>query len=443
MGSSQSKSNSANKRKSAINTRTTNKSTKKNNTAGIKKDIITTNLKNVNNNTNNNNSNLIKSTNSTTSIINENNNYTTHASTTLIQNTLIKTSSSSDTQSLMSIGIDMYTTGTPSNLIKDHLAVQPLSSLFPTDTHLTNDLACPQSTITSLSSNSSSFTEISDLFSNISIETPNSTLSSISGHTKCSNTHSKNNNTSKNNNNNGSCLVDGLSSTLVTPINEEQTPTIRQESDLAKQVTVAQSKIYSGDQSIITEGFRQLTYLAETQQCVESFYPLAECYYLGHHDPISHQPDMQKSFYWFSRLADLPSSSLLSSSSIPSSTIAWAQYRIAMMLAKGDTGIDPDAEKALYYFLLAADKDNKCAQYMVGLHYQYGLLSNQNPDIKLALYWFNRAACQGFSDAQVSLSQLILDNLNIFANNDSESQSKLIRNSIQWLELASKQVLSL
>ncbi|CAO3621951.1 unnamed protein product [Cunninghamella blakesleeana] len=429
MGSSQSKNNnhSTNKRKSVINTRTTKLAKKNKNTAGIVTNNThlnnNNNKNNTNNNTNNTNTNLIKPTNLTTSIINieiNNNNYTT-PSTISLQNTLIKPSSTLDTQSLMSIGIDMYTTGTPSNLIKDHLAVQPLSSLFPTDTHLTNNDG-PQSTITSLSSNSSSFTEISDLFSNISIETPNSTLSSISGHTKY--------------NGKGSYFNDGLSSTLVTPINEDKTPTIRQENDLAKQVTVAQSKIYSGDQSIITDGFIQLTYLAETQQCVEAYYPLAECYYLGHHDPTSHQPDIQKSFYWFSRLADLPPSS---KSAIPSSTIAWAQYRIAMMLAKGDNGIDPDAEKALYYFLLSADKDNKCAQYMVGLHYQYGLLSNQNPDIKSALYWFNRAACQGFSDAQVSLSQLVLDHLNVFSNNDIDSQNKLVHNSIQWLELASKQ----
>ncbi|CAO3614821.1 unnamed protein product [Cunninghamella echinulata] len=344
----------------------------------------------------------------------------------------------------------MYTTGTPSTLIRDHLAVQPLSSLFPTDLHLT-DSTCPQSTITSLSSNSSSFTELSDLFSNISIETPNSTFSSLSGHTKhSSTTYSKNTLTATNNNNTNTTTTftesnfnDGLSSTLVTPINEEKTPTtIKEENDKNKQVTVAQSKIYSGDQSSMMEGFRQLTYLAETHQCVESFYPLAECYYLGHHDPSSHQPNIPKSFYWFSRVADLPSSSSSSSSlysSIPPSTIAWAQYRIAMMLAKGDDGIDPDAEKALYYFLLAADKDNKCAQYMVGLHYQYGLLSNQNPDIKLALYWFHRAACQGFSDAQVSLSLLVLENLNILTNGLAELQNKSICTSIQWLELAAKQ----
>ncbi|ORZ26096.1 hypothetical protein BCR42DRAFT_19597 [Absidia repens] len=115
------------------------------------------------------------------------------------------------------------------------------------------------------------------------------------------------------------------------------------------------------------------------------------------------------------------------------------------MLAKGDQGIEPDVENALLYFELSAEHDNRYAQYMLGLHFQHGLFMQQTPDIKHALYWYERASRHGFADAQVSLGQLILDNLNTLTTMDTPTspslkiQDKWIQLAIHWLQLAAKQ----
>ncbi|KAI8338247.1 hypothetical protein BC941DRAFT_452234 [Chlamydoabsidia padenii] len=255
----------------------------------------------------------------------------------------------------VSVGIDLYTSGpTPSHLIRDHNANQPLSSLFPD----------PQSNLTF---DSSTVSTLSDLFSTASIETPHSTLSSRS--TK----------------------HDGPSFP-VTHLNESD---------------VAQATL------------DDLLTLA-TRQCAEAYYPLAEAYYLG--SPPSRLPDKEKALYWYMKTT--------TTTNLPVSTIAWAQYRVGLILAK-----QGEVEKAVVYFELSADHDNRYAQYMLGLHYQHGLFMQQMVDLKQALYWYERAARNGFSDAQVSLGQLILDNLAVL---DGE-RTKWIHLAIHWLDLAAKQ----
>ncbi|ORZ26097.1 hypothetical protein BCR42DRAFT_431718 [Absidia repens] len=215
----------------------------------------------------------------------------------------------------VSVGIDMYTTGTPSILIRDHIANQPLSSLFPNDIPLAETLASPpQSTITSFSSaNSSTVSTLSDLFSTASIETPNSTLSATSRYTKRSTSSAI-----------STIHVphfgDGPSFTAVTPINEPVDNNVRytttdsktsgdddDSSSLAQQVHVAQSKINGGHESLIYQGFQELLFLAESLHCVEAYYPLAECYYLGYHHP-SRQPDNPKHYNgsYMSPLSTIP-----------------------------------------------------------------------------------------------------------------------------------------
>ncbi|KAI8076907.1 uncharacterized protein BX664DRAFT_344219 [Halteromyces radiatus] len=332
------------------------------------------------------------------------------------------------------VGIDMYTAATPSTLIRDHVAEQPLSSLFPHDIPLSEICYTQQqSTANSYSSstNSSTVSTLSDLFSSASIDTPVSTLSTTSRYTKHStlSTHSTLH---------VPHFGHGPSSTTVTLANEESTKGISTTlDDLSNLVHVAQSKIHSGHESLIQQGFQNLLYLAESRHCVDAFYPLAESYYLGHHHS-SKQPDKVKALFWFRRVANISTST-----SLPSTTIAWAQYRIAIMLAKGDHNVQPNVEEAVKYFKLSAERDNRYAQYMLGLHYQHGLFIQQYPDLKQALHWYERAARQGFSDAQVSLGQLILENLDfLLDNNDTPSiqiRTKWIDIAIHWLELAAKQ----
>lgn len=330
---------------------------------------------------------------------------------------------------VVSVGIDLYTSGaTPSILIRDHIANQPLSSLFPTDIPLSETLLGHQnqSTLTttySSSLNSSTVSTLSDLFSTASIETPHSTISSrISTATTKQQLHDYDNHVSS--------FGESGGPSFVTRSNEEARSTLTQ------LVHVAQSKINSGndndDSSLISQGFNDLLALAEVHHCVEAYYPLAECYYLGYHlqHPPS-SPDTTKAHHWFSKVVTTTSSSL------SLSTIAWAQYRLALLLAKTPTNV----QQALAYFEQSADNDNRYAQYMLGLHHQHGLFMQISPDLKRALHWFERAARNGFADAQVSLAQLILENLSILMESTgSQMQMKWTHLAIHWLELAAKQV---
>ncbi|KAI8342659.1 hypothetical protein BC941DRAFT_509553 [Chlamydoabsidia padenii] len=350
------------------------------------------------------------------------------------------------------VGIDLYTPGTtPTILIRDQIDSQPISSLFPSDIPLSETLATPsnqlQSTITSFSSaNSSTISNLSDLFSTASIDTPNSSLSTNSNYSKQFVITPANANPARH----VSPFGDGLSLTQVTPINDKldngytmSTSDYGDDSsgnnNIIHQACVAQSKINSGNDSLIDQGFSDLLYLANSLSCVEAYYPLAECYYLGYHH-ASRQPDKLKSLFWFRQIIN-------TTTSLPLSTVAWAQYRIAILLVKGDPqGIEPDVQQALYYFELSAEHDNRYSQYMLGLHFQHGVFNQQPPNLKQALYWYERAARNRFPEAQVSLGQLILENLdrlvvmNGVASTDQQySKDKWTRIAIHWLELAAKQ----
>lgn len=105
----------------------------------------------------------------------------------------------------------------------------------------------------------------------------------------------------------------------------------------------------------------------------------------------------------------------------------------------------PDIDQALHYFRLSAEHDNRYAQYMMGLHFQHGVFhkQQQHSDLKQALYWYERAARNRFDEAQVSLGQLILENIEklvAMQQQGQQTKDKWVRIALHWLELAAKQV---
>ncbi|ORX49863.1 HCP-like protein [Hesseltinella vesiculosa] len=302
----------------------------------------------------------------------------------------------------------MYTSSLPpSTLIRDHLDDQPLSSLFPKDDELM------ASTIGSFASNTSStVSTMSDLFSTLSIETPTSTVSTLSHDAKrLRQPHVP-------------VFGDGLSSpasSLVTPINELDHTT-------SQQFLVAQRSIQlglqSGQSQLLAKGVQTLSDLAQLHHCQDAFYPLAECYYLGLHVP-SRQPDKTTALHWYKRVA-----TTLPANDQHAPTLGWAQYRIAKILEDEYQ----QSDEALQYYILSAENCNQCAQYILGLHHQY-----RQQDIKQAIHWYELSSRQGYSDAQVSLGELLLHHLPTLVNEHVNGKDKLIKTALDWLHQAANQ----
>ncbi|KAI8074600.1 hypothetical protein BC940DRAFT_315204 [Gongronella butleri] len=307
------------------------------------------------------------------------------------------------------VGIDMYTSGlAPSMLIRDHLDDQPLSSLFPKDEDLMSS-ALQQSTIGSFSSHTSSslVSTASDLFSTLSVETPTSTLSSIVSHDpkRLRQLHVP-----------GFGDEGGLSTTMVAPTNESH------------QFHVAQRSIQEGLQlghaHLLAKGVQALADLAHGH-CIDAYYPLAECYYLGLHVP-NRQPDMAMALHWFNQVIAAIEKEPMDAATQP--TLGWAQYRVAKIL---ESNHDDDA--ALHHYTLSAENNNMCAQFILGLHQQY-----RQQDIKQAIRWYEPSARQGYADAQIALGELILQHHHVLVDSPVDKQ-RLVSTAIDWMHQAARQ----
>lgn len=100
---------------------------------------------------------------------------------------------------------------------------------------------------------------------------------------------------------------------------------------------------------------------------------------------------------------------------------AEAQYRAALILVQQQS-----PKKAFQYFMLAAAKAHPEAQYIVGAHFERGVVVKEarRTDAKA---WYERAAKQGHAQAQAALASILLE------DNDP-------RAAIVWLQFAADQV---
>ncbi|KAI9027384.1 hypothetical protein CLU79DRAFT_832767 [Phycomyces nitens] len=151
-------------------------------------------------------------------------------------------------------------------------------------------------------------------------------------------------------------------------------------------------------------GFSQLKELATDQECWQSFYPLGLCYLKGVSNNNIQPVDKQLAYTWFKTMADIsglkdPEAKLM---------IGLAQCRVGSMLLQGQ-GVNKDPELALEYFIKGAESGDKYAQYIVGFHYEKGLVIKQ--DISKANNYFLKSAEQGFGDAQSALGVRLAEEL--------------------------------
>lgn len=66
-----------------------------------------------------------------------------------------------------------------------------------------------------------------------------------------------------------------------------------------------------------------------------------------------------------------------------------------------------DYEKALHYYLLAAEQGDKIGQYNVGIMYEYG--KGVDADENTAIYWYRKSARKGYDKAQEKLEEFGVD----------------------------------
>ncbi|KAF7722301.1 hypothetical protein EC973_003452 [Apophysomyces ossiformis] len=183
-------------------------------------------------------------------------------------------------------------------------------------------------------------------------------------------------------------------------------------------------------------GFTTLKDLAQKGSW-QAFYPLALCYLNGVAVPsvssgntstatspntegsLSYIQTVDKidAYRWFKAAAEIECTEETRS------IVARAQCRVASMLFKGD-GVIEDAENALKWFLKSAENGDKYAQYMVSMHFEYGIVVEK--DVTKAKEFLLKSAEQGFADAQAALGIH-------YVEQEQYSEGKL------WLERAVQQ----
>ena len=105
-----------------------------------------------------------------------------------------------------------------------------------------------------------------------------------------------------------------------------------------------------------------------------------------------------------------------------------SQYLLGLLYLNGNEGYEMDAEKAAYWFILAAEKGNITAQYQLGLLYLNG--KGVEEDSQKGILLLEQAAESGNVDAQNNLAVIYLDGLGV--EQDKEA-------AIFWLQEAANQ----
>jgi hypothetical protein len=85
-------------------------------------------------------------------------------------------------------------------------------------------------------------------------------------------------------------------------------------------------------------------------------------------------------------------------------TTPQAQYAVGSNYRLGGAGVGIDYQKALYWFQLAADQGYSDAEFEVGWFYEHGLSVGKDND--RAKVWYQKAADQGYEPAKDALKRL-------------------------------------
>ncbi|KAI7866519.1 hypothetical protein BDF14DRAFT_1812218 [Spinellus fusiger] len=164
-----------------------------------------------------------------------------------------------------------------------------------------------------------------------------------------------------------------------------------------------------------SQGFKDLKSMAENDGYWESFYPLA-LYYLHGLSVTSEAPsanvlvqknaliiqkvDKRAAYHWFKKAAEIDPTSKGTDTEIRI-TVAKAQYQLGVLIFKQGEHITESQSAALEWFIKSADNNDKYAQYITGIHYERGILTDKNSS--KAIEYLMRSAKQEFGDAEAAL----------------------------------------
>jgi TPR repeat protein len=122
---------------------------------------------------------------------------------------------------------------------------------------------------------------------------------------------------------------------------------------------------------------------------------------------------------------------------------AVAQYNIGLMHENGKA-VKQDSKQAVHWYLKAAEQGNVMAQFNLGTMYengaiewpQYGLDDTNDTssgvplDYKKAMYWYRKAAVQGYAQAQNSVGVMYIN---------GQGVNKDIKQGVDWYRKAAEQ----
>ncbi|KAF7723261.1 hypothetical protein EC973_002154 [Apophysomyces ossiformis] len=359
----------------------------------------------------------------------------------------------SDDEKNDNVSLDLSLADTSSYLIKSHYECQNISAFLPSRTC---NFFTPSRSSLSSSKRSSTLSSSSGLFSTLS-STPPSSMSSASSYSKYTSGHAlvpdhahrPPSFSSETRQRYHAQFPPSPAPMLLHALTEDSSNVDIYASlveaatvtgSVVANVWVAQCKIQGfGTAMNVSQGFKELLQIAKQQQRIEAFYPLGVCYY----DGLGTLPNKAEAYSWFERTAREGEGS----PNITTSTVGLAQFRTGWMLAKGE-GVTADPQKSLRYFEMAAAKENRHAQYMIGLFYHHGLLFRQ-ADLRQARIYYEKSAQQGLVEAQAALGMLLLDHIDFFADSaisaavDGPSfvlvRNKLMKDVVSWLSTAAEQ----
>lgn len=107
---------------------------------------------------------------------------------------------------------------------------------------------------------------------------------------------------------------------------------------------------------------------------------------------------------------------------------AWAQNRLGLIYETGYGGVTPDINKAIYWYRKAAMQGYAPAQCALGGVYLVGKGSVPK-DEKMAVYWYRKSAEQGLSMGQYALGECYRTGLGVQENEQM---------AIYWLRKAAE-----
>jgi len=111
--------------------------------------------------------------------------------------------------------------------------------------------------------------------------------------------------------------------------------------------------------------------------------------------------DCEKALYWYLKAAE--------------QGLALAQTNVGLMYAQGGAGVPQDPKKALEWLTKAAQQGFALAQFNLGFMYDNGKGVPQ--DDQKALDWYKKAALQGLAEAQTNLGVMYAADQNALMRN--------------------------